>query len=158
MLNLRAKSCTALQSNFRLLSLNMNCGGPKNKIISLLKNSITPRELHKSAGIAHATGHFNICSTATIRYWYPALFRGKGPAKSMNQVWNSPLSGIFPANSLRFADFAFWQISQLFTKLAPSFRIFGHQKRFGTNAYVVMRSQCPISSCNPFRMLSRMSM
>ena len=100
MLYFRARSCTALQLNITSFSLNMNCGGPKYKVIAFLMNSITPRELHKSAGIAHATGHFDICSTPTIEYWFLALVRGKWPAKSMHEVWNSPLTLLGSLTSL----------------------------------------------------------
>ncbi len=97
-LNRCAKFCPALQSNLMSLSLNMYCGGSNNVITSFLKNFITPSELNTSAGIAQATGHFEIYSTATIRYWFPPFVRGSGPAKSMHHVWNNPLIGILPAN------------------------------------------------------------
>ncbi len=117
LLNRRAKSCTTLQSNFKSFSPRMNFGGLNNLIISFLTNSMTLTESNYSIDIAQATGHFNICSTATIKYWFPALVRGKGLAKSIQHAWNSPLTGIFPTISFGFARFFFWQMSQLFTKL-----------------------------------------
>ncbi len=74
-------------------------------IISFLTNSITPSELNKSAGIAQATGHFDICSTVTIIYWFLTFVRGSGASKSMHHVWNSPLLWILPADSFRFMVF-----------------------------------------------------
>ncbi len=76
-------------------------------IISFLINSITSSELNRSAGIVQATGHFEICSNATISYWFPTFLRGSGPAKSTHHVRDSPLIGILPADSFRFAGFVF---------------------------------------------------
>ncbi len=157
-LNRCAKSCTALQSNFRSLSLKVYCGRLNSMITSFLTNSITPSELNKSAGIAQAAGHFEICSTATIRYWFHKFVQASGPANSMHHVWNNSLTRILPANSLRLAGFGLRHISQLSTKLGTSWSIPSHQKRSLINEYVELKSQCPTSSCSPSYMLSRISM
>ncbi len=157
-MNRRAKSFTALQSNLSSLSLKIYCGGPNNMIISFLTNSITASELNKSACIAQAIGHFDIFSTATIRYWFPTFVRSSGLANSMHHVWNNQLTGILPAKSFRFAGFVFRQVSQLFTKPATSCRILGLQKSSLTNEYVELKSQSQTSPCRLFKVFSRISM
>ncbi len=153
-LNRRAKSCTALQSNFRSLSLKMYYGGANTMIISYLTYFITPSELNKSALCRPSYRQFCHPFDRYNKYWFPPFILGDGLAKSMHRLWNNPMIGILPADSFLFPGFAFRQRSQLFTKLATSCRILGHQNRFLTNEYVELKSQCQNSSCAPFRILS----
>ncbi len=107
---------------------------------------------------ANSTSYFKMPSTATTKYWFPAFVRGNGPAKSIRHVWNIPLIGIFPINFYRFSGFAFWQVPDLFSKLATDCRKPRHQKWSLTNDYVELMYQCPTSSCKHFNMLPRISM
>ena len=71
-------------------------------------------ELNKLTINPHNTGYFDICSTATVRYWFSAFVRGKIPAKSIYNVCNNPLILILSVNSFGVADFVFSVASQLF--------------------------------------------
>ena len=100
--------------------------------------------------MALATGQLDKFSTAKRIYLLPAVFFFKSPAKSIDQVWNNQLIGIYPYGPFCSVGLALWHESQLSTKWAASIRIFGHQNLLEVILYVVAKLQCPISSCNPF--------
>ena len=149
MSNRPAKHCTALQSNFKALSFTTYCGGLDRMIVSFFTNSITPIGLNRWAGTAHGRSHFDICSTAIIKYWFPAFVRGKGPAMSMLHAWNSPLIEIFTYQPFRRRWF------HLFTEIKRYFLPHIEQPKsvlYKRNS--ALKSYCPNSSCGPLKTLS----
>ncbi len=73
-------SWTAMQSNFRSLSLRMLPGLPNGIMISFSTNFIVPPALNIDGGIALATGHLEVCSTPRMMNLFPFLVVGTGPA------------------------------------------------------------------------------
>ena len=112
----------------------MNFGEPNGGMISSLKNFRAPRELKSSAAMARATGHLDMFSVPTSRYWFPLSVFGSGPAKSTDQTLNSLFIGIRPWNYSLLSGLVLFHASQLRTKLEISVRRFGQKNRLAINS------------------------